>query len=768
MPDGVQINIPSFAPPASTLASPYFWAPVGQGVQSGIQAAIERRRQRRLDELQRQMAEHQMRAEEERLGIARRQLELSRISQEHQMRTEEARLGISREQLELARRSQQLAEEQQRYMRESQYVDIGSVLGPQALQRAAQSGLIRIPEGYQPGQPLLVDQRIWQQLAPELTKTPQQRELERIQLTQAQLALQDLQSRFSSGLIPKAEAESWIETLPDSFRPLVRGMYQVGDDGREYLYLPAVQESLRGWLDTLGGAVNLQTGQANLQLLQNEISKLQTEWMTREQALDLLQKAGFDAARASAVITTDEQGRVNKQTLMDIANALNRWELEQLQAQGLRLQNLYEASTLDARVEIAQNLRQESRLKLQLMEVDLAAAREALDQLQGVDRTRKEREIELLEIQIAQERARLAIIEAEAEGGGIEQLLSDSNFMQAYDRAVRPYLEQGFIVPSPLEYAQYIVAVERGEAPASFAAFIGNYDQMARAQAGLDPRERNPLPWNQEGFFSRWKDRKTEFDQRFGGSVLATGMEAQRPAFPSPEFWWANEQAGKPLSDEELIEVYNMEGGEGIDYLRRKFAEYLAPYGVRIPGTVPFEDWYAALMSVEGMTPTLAYQLFLESTPLEQEKDALEVGMTVEELRAALKERAEQYEAELAARIQERRERSQMFQGVPDMTGAAIATWLRGPAAQPVPYVPPPGGPGAEPQDPRSLARIIGDVISEFLSRAFPSPQQSAQQLQSILPSMAAEGVAPIAEAGSALAEAIERRLAAKAGSGDQ
>src|SRR5690606_29047332 len=53
---------------------------------------------------------------------------------------------------------------------------------------------------------------------------------ERIQLTQAQLALQDLQSRFSSGLIPKAEAESWIETLPDSFRPLVRGMYQVGDD----------------------------------------------------------------------------------------------------------------------------------------------------------------------------------------------------------------------------------------------------------------------------------------------------------------------------------------------------------------------------------------------------------------------------------------------------------------------------------------------------------------------------------------------------------
>src|SRR5690554_4539207 len=117
MADGVQINIPSFAPPASTLASPYFWAPVGQGVQSGIQAAIERRRQRRLDELQRQMAEHQMRAEEERLGIARRQLELSRISQEHQMRTEEERLGISREQLELARRSQQLAEEQHRYMR---------------------------------------------------------------------------------------------------------------------------------------------------------------------------------------------------------------------------------------------------------------------------------------------------------------------------------------------------------------------------------------------------------------------------------------------------------------------------------------------------------------------------------------------------------------------------------------------------------------------------------------------------------------------------
>src|SRR5690606_23016437 len=103
--------------------------------------------------------------------------------------------------------------------------------------------------------------------------------------------------------------------LPDSFRPLVRGMYQVGDDGREYLYLPAVQENLRGWLDTLGGAVSLQTGQANLQLLQNELTKLQTEWMTREQALDLLQKAGFDAAKASAVITTDEQGRVNKQTL---------------------------------------------------------------------------------------------------------------------------------------------------------------------------------------------------------------------------------------------------------------------------------------------------------------------------------------------------------------------------------------------------------------------------------------------------------------------
>ena len=744
MADGVQINIPSFAPPASTLASPYFWAPVGQGVQSGIQAAIERRRQRRQEELQRQMAEHQM-------------------------RTEEERLGISREQLELARRSQQLAEEQHRFMRESQYVDIGSVLGPQALQQAVQSGLLRLPEGYQPGQPLMVDQRIWQQLAPELTKTPQQRELDRIQLTQAQLALQDLQSRFSSGLIPKAEAESWIETLPDSFRPLVRGMYQVGDDGREYLYLPAVQESLRGWLDTLGGAVSLQTGQANLQLLQNEITKLQTEWMTREQALDLLQKAGFDAAKASAVITTDEQGRVNKQTLMDVANALNRWELEQLQAQGLRLQNLYEASTLDARIEIAENLRQESRLKLQLMEVDLAAAREALDQLQGVDRTRKEREIELLEIQIAQERARLAIIEAEAEGGGIEQLLSDSSFMQAYDRAVKPYLEQGFIVPSPLEYAQYIVAVERGEAPASFAAFIGNYDQMARAQAGLDPRERNPLPWNQEGFFSRWKDRKTEFDQRFGGSVLATGMEAQRPAFPSPEFWWANEQAGKPLSDEELIEVYNMADGEGIDYLRRKFAEHLAPYGVRIPGTVPFEDWYAALMSVEGMTPTLAYQLFLESTPIEQEKDALEVGMTVEELRAALKERAEQYEAELAERIQERRER---FEGalrdipaLPYMTGAAMASWLRGPASRLVPEI---RGPESLPENQRNLADILRGAISEFLSRAFPSPHQSAQQLQSILPSMAAEGVAPFAQGGTALGEAIQRRLAAMGGSGDQ
>src|SRR5690606_39890882 len=74
-------------------------------------------------------------------------------------------------------------------------------------------------------------------------------------------------------------------------------------------------------------------------------ARRRTEWRTREAALDLLQKAGFDAAKASAVITTDEQGRVNKQTLMDVANALNRWELEQLQAQGLRLQNLYEAST---------------------------------------------------------------------------------------------------------------------------------------------------------------------------------------------------------------------------------------------------------------------------------------------------------------------------------------------------------------------------------------------------------------------------------------
>src|SRR5690606_40140904 len=73
------------------------------------------------------------------------------------------------------------------------------------LQQAVQSGLIRLPEGYQPGQPLMVDQRVWQQLAPELTKTPHQRELERIQLTQAQLALQDLQSRFTSGLIPRSE-----------------------------------------------------------------------------------------------------------------------------------------------------------------------------------------------------------------------------------------------------------------------------------------------------------------------------------------------------------------------------------------------------------------------------------------------------------------------------------------------------------------------------------------------------------------------------------
>src|SRR5690606_41364803 len=89
MADGVQINIPSSAPPASTLASPYFWAPVAQGVQSGIQAAIERRRQRRQEELQRQMAEHQMRTEEARLGISREQLELARSSQ----RSEERRVG---------------------------------------------------------------------------------------------------------------------------------------------------------------------------------------------------------------------------------------------------------------------------------------------------------------------------------------------------------------------------------------------------------------------------------------------------------------------------------------------------------------------------------------------------------------------------------------------------------------------------------------------------------------------------------------------------
>src|SRR5690606_10750298 len=142
-------------------------------------------------------------------------------------------------------------------------------------------------------------------------------------------------------------------------------MYQMSDDARASLSLPAVHDNLRRRHDTLRATVSRQTGQANLQLLQNELTKLRAEWMTREQALDLLQKAGFDAAKASAVITTDEQGRVNKQTLMDVANALNRWELEQLQAQGLRLQNLYEASTLDARVEIAQNLRQESRLKLQ-------------------------------------------------------------------------------------------------------------------------------------------------------------------------------------------------------------------------------------------------------------------------------------------------------------------------------------------------------------------------------------------------------------------
>jgi len=170
------------------------------------------------------------------------------------------------------------------------------------------------------------------------------------------------------------------------------------------------------------------------------------------------------------------------------------------------------------------------------------------------------------------------------------------------------------------------------------------------------------------------------------------------------------------------------------------------------------------------MTPTLAYQLFLESTPMEQEKDALEVGMTVEELRAALKERAEQYEAELAGRIQETRERrwpfipgvrgpgTQTFQGLPDTTGASISS----------PFIPGVRGPGSLPEDQRNLAAIIGEVISEFLSRAFPSPYQSAQQLQSILPSMAAEGVAPFAQGGSALGEAIQRRLAAMAGSGDQ
>src|SRR5690606_11240798 len=132
-----------------------------------------------------------------------------------------------------------LGEEQHRFRRVSQYVARGSVQGPQARLKAGESGLLRLPEGYQTGQPPRVCERSRERLAPGLTKTPQQRELDRIQLTQAQLALQDLQSRLSSGLIPKAEAESWIETLPDSFRPLVRGMYQVGDDGREYLYLPA-------------------------------------------------------------------------------------------------------------------------------------------------------------------------------------------------------------------------------------------------------------------------------------------------------------------------------------------------------------------------------------------------------------------------------------------------------------------------------------------------------------------------------------------------
>src|SRR5690606_41811384 len=130
----------------------------------------------------------------------------------------------------------------------------------------------------------------------------------------------------------------------------------------------------------------------------------------------------------------------------------------------------------------------------------------------------------------------------------------------------------------------------------------------------------------------------------------------------------------------------------------------------------------------------------------------------------------EQDEAGRAWRAQETGERrwplspgvrgpgAQASQGLPDTTGASVSS----------PLIPGVRGPGSLPEDQRNLAAIVGEVISEFLTRAFPSPYQSAQQLQSILPSMAAEGVAPFAQGGSALGEAIQRRLAAMAGTGDQ
>ena len=67
-------KIPSFAPPP-TLASPYFWGPIGRGLREGVLTAMQLRLQREQAQAQREAEEWQRRLQERQLALQEQQLQ---------------------------------------------------------------------------------------------------------------------------------------------------------------------------------------------------------------------------------------------------------------------------------------------------------------------------------------------------------------------------------------------------------------------------------------------------------------------------------------------------------------------------------------------------------------------------------------------------------------------------------------------------------------------------------------------------------------------